>query len=315
MRTVDAELVGERPDLRLGWDVKPVGVGRFPRYSWRWPTVTALDGRLADQQSRDVECRESTSLLAAATDLSTVVIADEEALHLLSPAGADMVPIPRADSVTLMAGGRALVTGRLEDHRHRAYLVAMNGGDIIDEVDLEAYEAEINSLPHPHDGSVLLDAGEGQDGSRGYLARVSGDRLYVDEVFTDVVVADFSPSGRHLLLVPHPSSANVVSLLEWPERRSIAVLDSADLDFNTSFDFYGCFIRNDTVVMKTVGEGLLVAGNALSDVARIRLSGLDVEVNGDIAIDAMIGLGDDTIGVDVWRDGHEHATIWRIPTT
>jgi hypothetical protein len=126
-------------------------------------------------------------------------------------------------------------------------------------------------------------------------------------------VADFSPSGRHLLLVPHPSFDNVVSLLEWPGRQTIGKLDSADLDLNSGFDFYGCFLRNDAVVIKTYVEGLLVADIALNDVARIPVPGLEVSENGDVALDTVIGLGDDTIGVDVWRDGREHATIWRIP--
>ncbi len=314
MRTVDAKLVGERADLRLGWDVKPVGVGRFPRYAWRWPTVTALDGMLVDKQSWDLDCPESASLLAAARDLSTVVVADEVVLYVLSRAGARSVPVGRADSVTLLAGGRALVTGRLDDHRHCACLVALEAGVIIDEVDLDTCEAGIAALPHPHDGSVLLEAGEGQDGSHVFLVRIGGDRLDIDRVFHDVVVADFSRSGRSLLLMPHPSFDNVVSLVEWPERRTIAELDSADLDLNSGFDFYGCFVRNDRVVIKAYEDGLLVADKALHDVARVRMPGLEMSENGDVALGTVIGLGDDTVGVDVWRDGREHATIWRIPT-
>jgi hypothetical protein len=312
MRTLDAELVGERTDLRLGWDVRPSGVGRFPRFSWQWPVITALDNRLVGGLSRAVECPEPARLLAAATDLSVVVVANEVALHVSSPDGARTVPFGRADSVTLLSGGRALVTGRLDDNRHRVGLIAIWDGAVLDQVYLDTYMAEVSALPHPHDGTVLLEAGEGQDGSRVFLARVTNARLAVEAVFRDVVVADFSRSGRRLLLVPHPNFDNVVSVLDWPDRRITATLDSAAVGLDI-FDFYGCFSRDDAVLIKTVEDGLLLASSTLDDVARIRLAGLDSTEDDEVGLGMVIGLGDDAIGVDVWRNGQEHAMVWRLP--
>jgi hypothetical protein len=47
---------------------------------------------------------------------------------------------------------------------------------------------------------------------------------------------------------------------------------------------------------------------------RVRLPGIDVNENGDATLETVVGLADETVGVDVWRDGRAHATVWRIPT-
>jgi hypothetical protein len=138
-----------------------------------------------------------------------------------------------------------------------------------------------------------------------------------------------STSKRSLLMswwpISHPPAATCFSCRTrtpttwcrwWSglNAETIAELDSADLELNDSFDFYGCFLNNDAVMIKTYEAGLLVARTALTDVSRVRLPGLEVNENGGVVLDTVIGLGDDTVGVDLWSDEREHATIWRIPT-
>jgi hypothetical protein len=84
-----------------------------------------------------------------------------------------------------------------------------------------------------------------------------------------VAQADFSPAGDRLLLMPHPNAEPLVSLVDWPGRRTIAALDPEDLELDSGFDFYGCIVRNGVVVLKTFEEGLVIAGEDLCDVARV----------------------------------------------
>ena len=177
------------------------------------------------------------------------------------------VEIAAADSATLLPGGRLLVTaptlerleykGREYDAKgeHLVSLVDSSSGQVLDQAVLDAVDASVTTVPHPHDGSVVLDAA--MVGRRFiYVARVLDDRLKVELVAENVVAASFAPAGDRLLLMPHPSFDNKISVLEWPSQRPLAQLHAVDLEVEDfAFDLYGCFLSDRWVLVQTYGHG------------------------------------------------------------
>src|SRR5204863_5324473 len=123
---------------------------------------------------------------------------------------------------------------------------------------LEAVDAGVLAVPHPSDGSVVLDAGMGQDGSLVYVAQAHHDGLAIEKVAENVTVAGFAPSGDRLLLMPHPSFGDEVSVLDWSSRRQVARLRPEELAVDDlTFDLYGCFVSADRILLKTDDHGIL----------------------------------------------------------
>jgi hypothetical protein len=73
-------------------------------------------------------------------------------------------------------------------------------GAVHESFDLDSAGHGGQMIPHP-DGDMLLDVGEGQDGSRTYRVRL-GAGLY-SYPWRDRVLVDLSPSGRRLMTVDH----------------------------------------------------------------------------------------------------------------
>jgi hypothetical protein len=317
MRRIVAELVGERSDLRVGWDLLPTSLGRAHRFWWHGRTVTVMDTRLVEGASLDLDVPDPARLLNAAPDLSIVLVADVEQLHVVTPGEHRRLPVPRVDSATLLGDGRILVTAQRVDGGHVVQLIDSPSGQIVDTVDLDVTDAGVAALRHPFDGTVLLNAGEGQDGSQVFLARAEGDRVSVERILANVVTADFSPAGDRLLLMPHPGFDSVVSLVDWPSRRTARTLAIEELELGEeSFDIYGCFVGADGVLVKTEGSGLFLLEGGLAGVVQVHLA-LDQnpEEDGETAqVGALIGLGVDTFAVDLSRADGETATVWRLPT-
>jgi hypothetical protein len=317
MRRIVAELVGERSDLRVGWDLRPTTLGRVPRFWWHGRTVTVMDALLVAGASADVDVPEPAKLLNAAPDLSTMLVADAEQLHLITEGEHHRLPVPRADSATLVGGGRIVVTAQRDGGGHRALLIDRATAEIFDTVEVDVADAGMAALPHPSDGTVLLDAGEGQDGSEVFLARADGDRLTVELVLTNVIAADFSSDGTRLLLMPHPSFDSVVTLVDWPSRRTLRTMAIEELEVGEeSFDVYGCFVGADGVLVKTAGSGLFLLADGLAEALQVHLA-LDqnAEEDGETAeVETLVGLGPDTFAVDLARDDGRTATVWRLPT-
>jgi hypothetical protein len=142
---------------------------------------------------------------------------------------------------------------------HRVLLLDPSTGQTLDEAILAVSAAGVIAVAHPHDGSVLLDAGEGQDGSHIFVASASDDQLTVDLVLEDVVAAGFAPAGDRLLITPHPSFNDPVSVLTWPDLHPAASITLADMDgIDDQFDLYGCFLSDSRILLKTFEHGLLL---------------------------------------------------------
>ncbi len=252
---VTARLVAEHRGLDLD-RLTPSALGAVPRFRLVDDVVERLDASLHVVARRPSGLpRETRRLLAVGPDLPIVVGAGESDLAVA--VGEDLVhwvELPQADSAVLVTPTRLLVTGPV-DGPHRVVLIDLGTGAVLDETIVEVFDAGMSATPHPTDGSVVLDAGEGQDGSQVFVVRIDGDgeRLVVEKKAEDVVVSGFDSTGERLLITPHPNLADRVAVLAWP---SLDVLAEAYHDeLGCVPDFYGCFVDDDCILLRTYDDG------------------------------------------------------------
>jgi hypothetical protein len=328
---VIAELVAERPDLDNGPDVAPMSLAPCARSRLTAGGVEALDGLLNPAGSRPVTLTETATLLNATPDLAQVVSVDDGHLLYAGPGGRRAAsalpdwkrPLPLAGSATFLGAGRLLVTtpdsetrehaGRSYEQKttHRVLLVGSDTGVTLDEITLDVFAAGTIATAHPVDGSVLLDLGEGQDGSSLYRIRATDDRLTADRILENTVSAGFSPDGTRLLLLPHPSFDELPQVVSWPDLEvlSIADLDTAGIDPG-GIDFYGCFMDDDRILLTTREQGLWLADGILGTLAPIELP--DLVTHGSLDFSLTMGLSTDTFSTRIWRDDQDLTTVWRL---
>jgi hypothetical protein len=324
MRRIAAELVSARPDLRLGHDLAPVSLEPVVRYQLLDGAVSVLDEQLQAVRRLTLDVPSTAKLLAASPTLASVVVTDTRSVIIVTGQRRIPVEIEAADSATLLPGGHLLVTAPTLERRayhgreyqakaeHLVYLVDLDSGRILDRTVLDTVNAGVTAVPHPHDGSVLLDVGMGQDGSDVYSARVVDNRVTIELVAQDVLAASFAPSGDRLLLMPHPSFDDDVSVLEWPSRRPIARLGGDDLAIGSyGFDLYGCFLSDRRVLLKTSEHGLLLCSGELRPIAWIDLDQPSDTSDADLSL--MLGVAENVFAVLIWDGTSAPTTVWRIP--
>ncbi|WP_250035563.1 hypothetical protein [Paractinoplanes maris] len=326
MRRISAELVHRLTDLRPGHDLAPVGLGVMARYALTGGTVVALDEQLRAVRRRDVDVPGGGKLLAATPDLSSVVLGARDHLVVHGDRTVE-IGIEAADAAVFVGGDRLVVTAPVVERRdhdgrpyeskgeHLVHLVEARTGTVVDRAELDVIDAGVFAVPHPHDGSILLDAGLGQDGSATFVTRVLGDRLAVKPMREDVSVSGFDPSGGRLLLTPHPGFGDVATVVDWPALRPLAQLSGAGLAFDDGgLDLYGCFLSDDRIVLQA-GEyedyGVLVCSADLTPVAWLDLG----HAPGESEVSSVWGVGPDLIAVEVWADGEATAAVWRVPAS
>ena len=276
--------------------------------------VSVLDEHLMPTRTIAVNVPPGARLLDATPSLDLILLADRERLWLHSADDLIGVDLAAVEAATRLPSGRLLVTaptmeqqvwqGRAYESRaeHYAYLIETNG-TVVDRVELDVADAGVMLVPHPHDGSILLDAGEGQDGSRIFIAREAAGRLQVQAVLNNVVAAGFDRAGERLLLTPHPSFNTGVSLVSWPSLDPLITLTAEDV--GDGFDLYGCFI-GDQVLLTCYEHGAVLCSSGLEPLAWVQL--------GDGTPECIVGVTHDAFGVDLWRDRSVSATVWRLPT-
>ncbi|MFK3980321.1 hypothetical protein ACI2K4_08055 [Micromonospora sp. NPDC050397] len=318
MRRMAAELLAHRTDVRIGFDLRPATMGRGRACRRTADQVEALDDRLGPTAAAPCPPGE---LLATAPDLGAVVTLDGDDLVVRRGDVDVRVPVPGADSATLLTDGSLLVTAPVFEKRtwkgrtytakaeHRVLLIDP-AGKIAHEATLEVSDAGMIALAHPYDGSVLLDAGEGQDGSSIFRVRSDGDELHVERILEDAVATDFSPSGDRLLVTPHPSIGGPVRVLSWPDLTPLHELSEETLDEEEGFDLYGCFLSETRVVLSVSGALPLVCTADLVPEGRVALP----DEYADAEPETLVGLAEDVIGLDLYlRDESTAATVWRLP--
>ncbi len=316
-----ARCLGERPGMDPGRELAPLSLQVAPRFRLAHGTLTRFDASLQPQQTRPVRRSRSWKLLAATDDLAQFVALAGNRV-VLGGEGVRHLDITHADSAVFVGPDRVLVSapiverstwqGRTYDSRadHRVFLVDTSSAEIVDVAVLDVCDAGVTALPHPRDGSVLLDAGEGQDGSHVFVARCSDDRIAVTLVFENTVAAAFSPSGARLLLTPHPSYEGEARVVEWPTLRQVGALtaDAVELP-DDRLDLYGCFLRDDAVLLKTYERGIVLTDGHLVPRARVQLGD---DANLDYELESLCGLGPDVFATVRWRDRAGVTEVWML---
>lgn len=327
---VVAQRLGERAGMDPGRDLAPLSLQAVPRFKLADGVLTRVDLSLQPQHGRALPGSGNWTLLAATDDLGQFVALAGDRVIL----GTDQVrevDITHADSATFLGSDRVLITApRIErstfegrtfeaSAEHRAFLVDASSAEIIDVAVLDVCDAGVTALPHPHDGSVVLDAGEGQDGNRVFVVRCDADRLTVTHAFENAIAATFNPSGTRLLLSPHPSHDGAARVIDWPTLQNIASLSANDAGLpGDCFDAYGCFLRDDTVLLETSGGEILLTDGDLHPVALIQLGqhadtdeGTDEDINDDEP-EGLCALGPDTFATMRWRNGSTVTEVWTL---
>ncbi|MBW6435795.1 hypothetical protein KZ829_18800 [Actinoplanes hulinensis] len=303
MRRVSAELLElVPPQLDISRDLAPALLGAGPRFRLLDGAVEALDERLRPVRRRSADVGDRVRLLAAEPGLNVVVVAGQRAVTLLAGDDRYEVAIAAADSATLLPGGQVLITAR--DSENWAYLVGADGR-ILDRAGLDVAGAGVHVCAHPYDGSVLLNAGLGQDGCVVCLARVVDGALVVERLAEDVIAADFAPAGDRLLMTPHPSFDDEAAVWSWPDRAPLARLDA----LGDGIELYGFYLDDERVVLCDYRRGPLLCDRDLRPVAWIDLP----PVPAGAAVEGpLFGLAPGVFTGDVHHDDGQCTGVWRL---
>jgi hypothetical protein len=290
------------PDLDV--EVAPTALGPCARYRFTGGELHLLGERLQATSTRPLRLDgPRRRLLGATPDLRRAAFASRVDTVLVSDAGWASLPFP-ADSATFLADDLVLMTAPSTDGRHDVVLTALDG-HTHDSCRVDVAQAVATAVPHPDDGSVVLDLGEGQDGSLLLSVRVEGQRLEMTEVGRNSVAASFSPDGTRLLLMPHPSIPAAPAAVSWPDQRRR--FDLSD-DSGRDFDLYGCHLDDDRVLLSTYGHGLVVSDRDLTGVTPLVLDGLTSSVE----VSSLHGLGRDVFAATTWVDGTSTSGLWQL---
>lgn len=136
--------------------------------------------------------------------------------------------------------------------------VALNAGTgtVVAQADLETVGHGGPQLPHPADGQVLLDVGEGQDGSVVYRASLTGDRLdLVKYPWDDRCLIDLSPDGSEFMTVDHAQNDIAVHTYPDGEVRFALSVDAFGHDPDEIYvEWSGGYLSPDILIVSLVGE-------------------------------------------------------------
>ncbi|MFF4418385.1 hypothetical protein ACFYY8_38150 [Streptosporangium sp. NPDC001559] len=129
-------------------------------------------------------------------------------------------------------------------------------GAVVAQADLETSGHGGWQFRHPTDEYVLLDIGEGQDGSIIYLATVSNGHLApVRYPWADRVLIDLSPDGKQFMTVDHGQAD--VAFHSYPSGEVTGTLQVEDFGQDPDeavLEWSGGYLDLDTVVVALMGE-------------------------------------------------------------
>ncbi|MFD4874946.1 hypothetical protein ACFWOB_16530 [Streptomyces sp. NPDC058420] len=129
-------------------------------------------------------------------------------------------------------------------------------GAVVAQADLETVGHGGPQLPHPADGQVLLDVGEGQDGSVVYRASLTGDRMeLVKYPWDDRCLIDLSPDGSEFMTVDHGQADIAVHTYPDGEVRFALSVDAFGHDPDEIYvEWSGGYLSPDILIVSLVGE-------------------------------------------------------------
>ncbi|MFD4657753.1 hypothetical protein ACFWP2_19235 [Kitasatospora sp. NPDC058444] len=129
-------------------------------------------------------------------------------------------------------------------------------GEVLARADLETVGHGGVQLAHPAGAQMLLNVGEGQDGSVVHRASVTGGRIeLVTYPWDDRCLIDLSPDGHRFLTVDH--AQNDLAVHAFPGGEVLFTLTAADFghDPDTVFlEWSGGHLTEDTLLATLVGQ-------------------------------------------------------------
>ncbi|WP_031077408.1 hypothetical protein [Streptomyces sp. NRRL WC-3742] len=146
------------------------------------------------------------------------------------------------------------MAGRGTDDRCVAFDAAT--GESLGEEELETVGHSAVQLAHPTSGEVLVDVGEGQDGTVVYRASLAGGRpVLVRYPWDDRCLIGLSPDGRHFLTIDHGQYDLTVHAYPGGEEVFTVTVDAFGHDPETVFvEWAGGYLDQDTLLINLVGE-------------------------------------------------------------
>lgn len=301
---IPAKLVSRFSSPDLGRDLTPTSLAPCLRYWLAGNEVHVLDESLAISFSRSIPVFKGARLRAANPDLSRLIIATSQGTHWIAGDVECEFPV-LADSASILPGGEAILTAPTGDGSHRVLLVDRDG-TVKDEQTVPVAQAGAIAEQHPSDGSVVIDFGEGQDGSLLVVAGAQGSRLDVTEIGANTSCAGFSPDGERLLLMPHPSFPAAPRTMSWPSMHEAGVVEGLEVDF----DLYGSYLSPTRVILKSYDEGLFIADRDLAETTAVTLNGPDFDENHEI--ESVFGISSTRFGATIWIGGRSQGTLWEL---
>ncbi|GAA1135402.1 hypothetical protein ACFQ0T_10820 [Kitasatospora gansuensis] len=129
-------------------------------------------------------------------------------------------------------------------------------GAVIAQANLDTVGHGGQQLLHPASDQVLLDVGEGQDGSVIYRASLSGARMdLVRYPWGDRCLIDLSPDGHRFTTVDHAQTD--IAIHSYPDGEVTLALsvDAFGHDPDEIFvEWGGGYLNSDTVIVTLIGE-------------------------------------------------------------
>lgn len=297
-------------------------VQQGPRYSLRDGFVHRLDRRLQSAARRRVDLPTSAKLLAATTDLSVAVAAEDDVLHL-DGSRCLRLDIAFADSATFLASGNLLVAAAWPERNvlpggwehvdrgdNRLLVIDPHAGITVAEAPLGVSDAVVITTAHPTDGSVLLGAYGGQNFSELFVSRQPGDGLRIDSLGRDVGDAAFDPTGSLLLISPNPNSENRARVVAWPSLEEIGAIEGGSDELEGHLlGAAGFFVAPDRVLLSTMEGPPILCTSALRPLTRIELVGAPLGEE----MTMVLGLEEDVFAMHARVDGVRSTSVWQVP--
>lgn len=319
MDHAEATLLAKYPDLDLGRDLVPAALWPTDRFRLRHGTVTVLSRILAATLSRAAGLPPDAQLLTASPDLRLAVAAADGSLIVLGETEWRL-PVPGAYSAAILGSGQLVVTTRVTapggtfPTANHVLLLDPAAREVVDEVQLALDDAYMSLIMHPRDGSVLLEAGMGQDGSQLFAAHLARGRLSVTPVLENVNIGGFDPAGERLLLVPHVSGGEEATVVAWPSLTPVAAIAPGRNGLaDDPFSFYGCFLDHDEVLLTTGHpDGLrpVICSGDLAPRALVTLPGYGSDTGLELV--SVFGTAPGTFAAELEKHDTAVATVWGL---
>ncbi len=187
---------------------------------------------------------------------------------------------------------------------------------VIYEMELDSYYCYFQLFRTPISDLVLIECSAGQDGTWIYMLKIDGSQSKINEWENDSnrIFGSFNRQGTEVLTVPHCGGDIIVH--EFPSFKEVACISESEVfDYDNkaededSFDFYGRFLGNDTIIFKSLLARLIAIDRKIMQVIG-ELRPPNYDNNGDGYITNFYCIGKDRLLV---QHGSHTLTLYQIP--